>query len=201
MPGFSRSRLRAVREASGMTRRQLGAAAGVHQLAIRQWETGHRVPTVETVGLLARALHVSPLAFTDRAGVKSDDLTLRDLRLLAGLTQQQAAAAAGLLRTTYSCLERGETARLSTEDAACLARGLEVSPLEVQAAQAASRASYLSRQTEPPSATSGRTDSAGPRAIRHPSHPLGSTPRPRPTTSASADPVVADSGGQGEVGR
>lgn len=147
-----------------MTRRQLGASADVHQLAIRQWETGHRVPTVETVGALARALKVSPLALTDRADVKTDDLTLRDLRLLAGLTQQQAAAGAGLLRTTYSCLERGETGRLSTADAASLARGFQVSLLEVQAAQAASRAEYLRREAQHPLPTAAPNGPAGPGA-------------------------------------
>ena len=155
-----------------MTRRQLGAAAGVHQLAIRQWETGHRVPTVETVGALARALEVSPLALTDRAEVKGDDMTLRDLRLLAGFTQQHAAAAAGLLRTTYSSLERGETGSLSARDAESLARGFGVAAIEVRAAQATARASFLGRRTQHAPPASDGADSVR-RQIRHQAaHPL-----------------------------
>ena len=172
MPGFSRSRLRALREATGMTRRQLGTVADVHQLAIRQWETGHRVPTVETVGALARALKVSPLALTDRADVKTDDLTLRDLRLLAGLTQQQAAGAAGLLRTTYSSLERGETQSLSASDADSLAHGFNVSVLEIQAAQATTRAGYLSRRTGSASAISGLSNQNRHPGRHHPARPV-----------------------------
>jgi len=125
-----------------MTRRQVGDAAGVHQIMVRQWETGHRVPAVEMLGALARALGVSPLALTDRADVDAADLSLRDLRLLSGFTQQQAAGTAGMVRTTYSSLERGETASLSTADAQALAASLGVSAREVEAAHAVSRREY-----------------------------------------------------------
>ena len=120
-----------------MTRRQVGDAAGVHQIMVRQWETGHRVPTVEMLGAVARALGVSPLALTDRAEVDAAELTLRDLRLISGLTQQQAASAAGMVRTTYSSLERGETASLSDPDARSLAAILGVTAHMVRAAHAA----------------------------------------------------------------
>jgi transcriptional regulator with XRE-family HTH domain len=122
-----------------MTRRQVGAAAGVHQIMVRQWETGHRVPTVEMLGAVARALGVSPLALTDRAEVDAAELTLRDLRLISGLTQQQAASAAGMVRTTYSSLERGETASLSDPDARSLAASLGVTAHMVHAAHAVGR--------------------------------------------------------------
>ncbi len=139
-PGFDRGRLRARREAANLTRRQLAEAAGVHLIAIRQWETGHRVPTVETVAVLARALGVSPLTLTDRAEVDTARLTLRDLRISTGLTQEQAAAAAGMRRTTFSKIERGTDGALSPGAAQALADGLRVSIGQVRAAHAAARA-------------------------------------------------------------
>jgi len=54
--------------------------------------------------------------------------SLIQLRLDAGLKQDRLAAQAGLTRTKYSSLERGEVASLSHEDAARLAKILGVDP-------------------------------------------------------------------------
>ena len=65
------------------------------------------------------------------------------LRLNAGLKQDRLAAQAGLTRTKYSSLERGEVASLSPEDAARLAKVLGVDPDQVHTAHAAARTSHL----------------------------------------------------------
>lgn len=63
---------------------------------------------------------------------------------------------AGLLRTTYSKLERGEALTLSDDDAAALGHALEVEPGKVVDAHAAGRAAYLERRK----AADGRDGSA-----------------------------------------
>lgn len=154
-PGFDPGRLRAARAAASLTRGALAAAAEVHENEVKEWESGRRVPQVVAVAALARALHISPLDLLDRDGDR--DLTLQELRATAGLTQQRAAEAAGLLRTTYSQLERGETVILSPADAAAIAGALGTDPDRVRAAHASSRAIYLERR----SADAGRAQRAG----------------------------------------
>ena len=56
-------RLRAAREAADMSQRELEDACGdlpsrIHQVAICQYETGGRVPRLETIQRLCRALGV-----------------------------------------------------------------------------------------------------------------------------------------------
>lgn len=142
--GFDPRRLRAARAAAGLTQGGLAAAAGAHVKGVREWESGRRVPQVEAVAALARALGINPLDLTDRDTEQA--LMLPQLRAAAGLSQQRAADRAGLLRTTYSQIERGEVATLSEQDAAAIGSALGVDPAEVAAAHAASRAAYLSRR-------------------------------------------------------
>jgi transcriptional regulator with XRE-family HTH domain len=89
-----------------MTQSALAEAARVPDGAVEQWESGRRVPQVETVRALAEALRLRPADLLD---VDPDgDLTLQQLRTVRGLLQAQAAVVAGLPRTTYSMIERGE---------------------------------------------------------------------------------------------
>jgi transcriptional regulator with XRE-family HTH domain len=143
-PGFDPGRLRAARQAANLTQGALAAAAGAHIKEVREWESGRRVPQVDAVAALARALGISPLDLIHRDADQA--ITLQQLRAAAGLSQQHVAERAGLLRTTYSQIERGEVLTLSDRDAAAIADALDAEPVEVVAAHAASRAAYLDRR-------------------------------------------------------
>jgi transcriptional regulator with XRE-family HTH domain len=71
------------------------------------------------------------------------------LRVAAGLLQEQVAERARLTRTKYSALERGEIASLSTRDAAALADALGTTGEEIRSAHAVGRAAHLARRTHP----------------------------------------------------
>lgn len=144
-PGFNPRRLRSARAAAALTQGALAVAAGVHENEVKEWESGRRVPQVDTVAALARALHVTPLDLLDHDADQA--LTLKQLRAAAGLSQQRTAELAGLLRTTYSQIERGETVTLSADDAAAIGRALNVDPDEVRAARTSSRALHLERRS------------------------------------------------------
>lgn len=118
-----------------MTQGALAAAAHVHINELVEWEAGRRVPQVPTVASLARALGRSPQDLLDND--KAGQTTLQQLRVAAGLSQQQAAVGSGLLRTTYSKIERGETATLSEDDTRAIARALGARPPQVRAAHQA----------------------------------------------------------------
>ena len=145
--GFDPQRLRAAREAADLTRAALAEAAGVHVSSIGEWEAGRQVPRVGTVAALARALRIEPVALLQP--VEGDAFTLHRLRAAAGLSQQQTAEAAGMLRNTYSAVERGETAALSYTDTRALARVLRVTDDRLRAAHTASRAAHLERHPRP----------------------------------------------------
>jgi transcriptional regulator with XRE-family HTH domain len=142
-PGFSPGRLRAARRAAGLTQAQVSTALGVHKTVIAHWERGERVPRVDRLGALARVLRVQPVDLTDPP--VSSPVTLRTLRIGAGLLQEGLAAGSGLTRTKYASLERGEVASLSQRDSVALAAVLGVSAAEVQAAHGLSRSAFLSR--------------------------------------------------------
>jgi transcriptional regulator with XRE-family HTH domain len=144
MPGFDRDRLRQLRHVAGKTQAQLAEAADLHEVALAAYETGKRVPQVDSVAALARALGVSPLELTDRDD--QADLTLAHLRHAAGLSQEETATRAGMVRTRYSMLERGETVTLSATDAAKLADALGTDIDDVRTAHAAGRATYVQRR-------------------------------------------------------
>ena len=59
-------RLRALREAAGMTQQELATTSGVTHEAISRLETGRGAPYAETVRLLAHALRVDPRQFVSR---------------------------------------------------------------------------------------------------------------------------------------
>ena len=146
-PGFDPQRLRAAREAANLTRGALADAAGVHVSSITEWEAGRQVPRIATVAALARALSIEPADLLQP--VEGAALTLERLRAAAGLSQQQTAEAAGMLRNTYSAVERGETAALSYTDTQALAQVLCVTDYQLRAAHTASRAAYLERHPRP----------------------------------------------------
>lgn len=146
-PDFDPQRLRSAREAAELSLGALAEAAHVHISSIRAWEAGRQIPRVETVAVLAHVLDVSPAdLLRPREGSAP---TLQQLRAAVGKSQQQLAEAAGMLRNTYSAVERGETGSLSYVDTQALAAALEVSPEQVQAAQTSSRTAHLRRHPRP----------------------------------------------------
>lgn len=58
MPGLA-ERLRAAREAAGLSQAQAGERAGLHQVSIAMFETDKRTPTVKVLIRLAEAYGVS----------------------------------------------------------------------------------------------------------------------------------------------
>jgi transcriptional regulator with XRE-family HTH domain len=143
-PGFDPARLRAARAAAALTQGALAEAINVSRSEVAFWEIGTRVPQVETVAALARALHIKPSDLLDHDAAGGP--TVQHLRAAAGLSQQRAAERAGLLRTTYSVLERGEKANPSASDIAALARALGVANEQARAAYEISRANRLAQR-------------------------------------------------------
>ena len=76
--GFDPGRLRAARMAAKLTQTALAAAADVHPNEVGYWEAGTRVPQVETVAVLARALGLRPADLLEPSA--SGRPTLRQLR-------------------------------------------------------------------------------------------------------------------------
>jgi transcriptional regulator with XRE-family HTH domain len=62
------NRIRELREQAGLSREQLGAAAGLSARAVQQWELGDREPGWFNVVALADALGVSCDAFRQEPG-------------------------------------------------------------------------------------------------------------------------------------
>lgn len=142
-PGFDGRRLREARRAAGMTQRQLAEQLGIPDTGVINWETGQRAPRTDRLPELARILGKHPADLTAPAEDRAPSLV--ELRVAAGLLQNQVATRAGLTRTKYSALERGEIASLSTRDTQALATALGTAAEEVRAAHAVGRAAYLAR--------------------------------------------------------
>jgi transcriptional regulator with XRE-family HTH domain len=138
--GFDPDRLRQLRVDAGLTQRELAERTGTDHTTIAKYENGARVPFVERLAALAGALGVAPAELT-QAGAG----TLVELRVAAGLSQLGAAQLAGLVRTRYSGLERGEVATLDADVAARLARTFGVGVEQVRAAHAQSRTAHQAR--------------------------------------------------------
>jgi len=138
--GFDADRLRQLRIAARLTQRELAQRAGTDRATIAEYESGTGAPFYDRLALLASALGVAPADLT-QAGAGS----LVELRVAAGLTQEAAAERAGLIRTRYSALERGEVASLDPAIAARLADTFGVTTAQVTSAHSLSRAVYLER--------------------------------------------------------
>jgi len=109
---------------------------------IANYENGRAAPRVDRLGQLALALGVSP---ADLLPTEHDLESLERLRVQAGLLQAEVAERAGMTRTKYAAIERGQTATISPADAQTLAEILDVDVDEVLAAQAVTRAAFLDR--------------------------------------------------------
>ncbi len=79
-----RSSLRALREMRGLTQGELGKRAGIAAASVSHFETGQRVPSLDSIVKLSDALEVSVDALLGRsavgAGTQVDPLFLRASR-------------------------------------------------------------------------------------------------------------------------
>lgn len=99
---FHRQRIR-----RGLTLRQLALLSGVSAGTISNWESGKVGPNPRLLAAVAAELDI---VIADVVRVRHDRLRLVDLRHQAGLSQEQAAAAAGMKRSTFGAIESTERA-------------------------------------------------------------------------------------------
>lgn len=143
--GFDGARLRALRHRAGLSQRALGARIGADETIIANYENGRAAPRVDRLGQLALALGASP---ADLLPADLEIESLERLRVRAGKLQSEVAERAGMTRTKYAAIERGQTATISAADARALAAILEVDLEQVLTAQALARAAFLDRMPD-----------------------------------------------------
>ena len=82
-------RLRAVREAAGLSQQQLAANTGLTHEAISRLETGHNAPYAETVRTLAQALQVEPEQFVGFEPIGLTELSAREVARQLGIPMKR----------------------------------------------------------------------------------------------------------------
>ncbi len=93
------------RKAAGWTQAQLAAQLGAAgRLRVGQWERGLEQPQPRYIPRLAAALHLDAV---ELLAVEVHNPPLQALRLAAGLTLAEIAAATGMAYSTYYRLESG----------------------------------------------------------------------------------------------
>ena len=140
--GFDGARLRALRHRAKLSQRELAERIGADITVIANYENGRAAPRVDRLGRLAQALGASP------ADLLPDDVlveSLERLRVRAGMLQAEVAERAGMTRTKYAAIERGQTATVTAADAMTLAGILGIDLEQVLSAQAVARAAFLDR--------------------------------------------------------
>lgn len=104
--GFSPARLVELREEAGLKRGPLAREAGLTIGAIQSWETGRAMPQIDNLAKVAEVLKVS---IDQLVLIDPDERQLGDLRVMAGLTQNELAAKIALSTTALSSVELGYT--------------------------------------------------------------------------------------------
>ncbi|NEB01910.1 helix-turn-helix domain-containing protein [Streptomyces sp. SID13726] len=128
---FDRELARAARRAADLRQSEVGAALGVSNSAVANWEAGHSAPDPETLPAYAAALRRGVDELFPRAGLP--DLT--DLRCDAGLYRAQTPAVIGTKSAgPVAGAERGER-RLKDHYVPLLAARYGVSEAELRRAQ------------------------------------------------------------------
>ena len=131
-PGrFDSAALRRTREATGLSRPQLAALICVNVALIKSWEAKGVCPSVGNITRVAQGLglKVSDLYTPDAASAGS----LRDLRVAAGLTQQELAQRLKVRQPLVSMWERSKT-RPTLDEITRYATALDVDPTAIVAA-------------------------------------------------------------------
>lgn len=106
---FDRVRLRAARQAAGLTLAEVADAVGVAVATVSHWESGERKPQPDRVGELARALTLQPDDLLDLP--PGEQGSLQHLRLAAGLLQRDVVEQAGMRRSWYGLLPQQRSPR------------------------------------------------------------------------------------------
>lgn len=131
-PGrFDAAELRRARQSAGLSRPQLAQRIGINASLIKTWETRGVCPTVGNITRAAQALglKVSDLYTPDVVSAGS----LRDLRVAAGMSQQDLAHRLEVRQELVSQWERAK-ARPTGEKIVHYAAALEVEPAVINAA-------------------------------------------------------------------
>ncbi|MCE5291394.1 MAG: transcriptional regulator [Nocardiaceae bacterium] len=129
--GFDPSTFAAARRAAGYTLSELGRIADIGLTTLHNWENGSSPkPQVEA---LARAVAALGVTMADVIDIPPNRRTVADLRALAGLTQPQLAANAGISTAAMSQIERAAV-RLTPDKARALAKALSITEAELTAA-------------------------------------------------------------------
>jgi len=132
-----------LRKAAGLLQADLATQLATRDRRIGEWERGERQPHPQHLVRLAAALEVDPLTLLD---VDPQDPPLLALRLAAGLTLQQLAAASTVPYSTYQRLETGVSRGEPASSAAqALASALRVEVGTVQRAIVRSRGERRTR--------------------------------------------------------
>lgn len=136
--GFRPDRLRELRKEAGLTPDDLAALVEVSRQSISLWETGRAVPQPSALKALAARLHTNIAALVE---IPAAEMLLSDLRVLAGLGQEEVADLIGVSATTLAELERGVRG-LHEARVAALARtyGIDPSVVVVAAAERSAKA-------------------------------------------------------------
>lgn len=142
---FLSDRLAEARVAAGLTQQQLADALGVSKPRVSEWERGHTEPRASRLPAVARAVGVDPLQLVAE---DYDHLDLEALRMAAGLSRQDLAAAIGMTLPRYQRLESGERASDPPDEfVPLLARVLSVPEVTVRLAADNAREQRVMRQT------------------------------------------------------
>ncbi|WP_366942541.1 helix-turn-helix transcriptional regulator [uncultured Serinicoccus sp.] len=127
-------RLLELRRAKGMSQHALSLKVGMQgAAAISAWERGVSTPRPSTLLRVARVLGVDPIELLAVGG--TEGRTLRELRLVRGMTLRELADAASTSSSALRRWESGRYIRVPGADVVCaLARALDVAPARVEAA-------------------------------------------------------------------
>jgi len=137
-------RVARLRTLAGWTQAGLAAELGASgRRRVGQWERGLEQPQPRYLPLLAAALQVEPLELLT---VDRHNPPLQALRLAAGLTLTEVAAASGIPYSSYHRLEHGLiVADTTAATAKALARTFDVNDDQILRAAARSRAEHRPR--------------------------------------------------------
>lgn len=144
------ARLRAAREAAGLSQHQLGVILGVTNMTVYGWETGRRSPHPTRVGAIAEALGVTPADLVPGYHDDDDLLTLGEYRQRLGYAQAALAARLGISPTALADAELG---KFWPSCAELWAETLGIDTREMRAAWWRSRDAHRSRPDNPPPPT------------------------------------------------
>lgn len=128
--GFSAESFMRARQANHLSRGELARLADISPGAVSAWETERATPQADT---LAKVTSILGIGIDEVVHIEPDKRSLGDLRIYAGLTQSQLAAAIGISTTSVAALERGES-RMRPEVAKAIAKTLRLPIREINAA-------------------------------------------------------------------